>query len=223
MDKKLEKIIEKLNIKLKEMFDKDETGHNIDHLQRTMRNALLLQKTEGGNINVVAISALLHDIHRIMTDDQRKFVSPKDSLPIVKEILDDIDLTQKEKDHICYAIEHHEEYSFGGGKVTVTDIESKILQDADNLDGTGAIGIGRTFAFGSAHKIPFYDQSFPLQQGEYFEDGNLDPSTIHHCINKLARLDQTMNTKTGKEICKSRCEFIKTFVAQFIKEWQGHE
>ena len=112
----------------------------------------------------------------------------------------------------------HEEYSFGGGTVTVTDIESKILQDADNIDAAGAIGIGRTFAFGAAHNCPQYTPEIPLEEGEYNE-ATFDESTIHHCVNKLARLDQTMNTKTGKEICTQRCEFIRLFVNQYLKEY----
>ena len=77
MDKKLKDIIATLEKKIGAMFASDRTGHNMDHLQRTMRNAILLQKTEGGNLRVIVVSALLHDIHRIMTDDQSRFVSQK--------------------------------------------------------------------------------------------------------------------------------------------------
>lgn len=218
MDEKLTGIIEELKTKLHVMFEKDKSGHNLDHLERVMKTAILIWRKEGGNLNVVAISALLHDIHRVMSDNL-KWVSPKDSIPKVKELLSDVDLTDEEKGHICYAIEHHEEYSFGGGKVTVTDIESKILQDADNIDAAGAIGIGRTFAFGAAHNRAFYHPEVPLVEGEYSENGSYDEDTIHHCVNKLARLDQTMNTKTGKMICKQRCKFVKKFVKQFLKEY----
>ena len=145
-------------------------------------------------------------------------------MPKVKELLLGIDLTKEEKEHICHAIEHHEEYSFGGGTVTVTDIESKILQDADNLDATGAIGIARVFAFGAVHSRPFYDDNNPLVAG-YYEEGcsDLGKSTIHHCVNKIMRLDQTMNTKTGKKICKARCKYVHAFVDQFLKEWNGEK
>ena len=218
MDEKLNKIIEELKSRIRDMFSNDKSGHNIDHLERVMKTAVYIAKKEGDNMNVVAISAILHDIHRILADKERTFVSPKDSLPTIRELLKDIDITSEEKEHICYAIEHHEEYSFGGGTVTVTDIESKILQDADNIDAAGAIGIGRTFAFGAAHNCPQYTPEIPPEEGEYNE-ATFDESTIHHCVNKLARLDQTMNTKTGKEICTQRCEFIRLFVNQYLKEY----
>jgi uncharacterized protein len=215
----LDEMIKILEARIKPMFAGDKTGHDIGHLKRTMRLAMRMQKTEGGNPNVIAISALLHDIHRIMTGDQRNFVHPKASIPKIRELIADLDLTDEERDHICHAVEHHEEYNFSPDGVTVTDIESLILQDADNIDATGAIGIGRTFTFGSTHGIPFYDDSVPLVAGEFYEGMKFDPSTIHHCVNKLARLYQTMNTKTGKTICRQRCDFVEAFVKQFIEEW----
>ena len=146
------------------MFDKDKTGHNIDHLKHTMLNALEIQKVEDGNIKVVAISALLHDVHRIMSDD-KEYVEPKYSLPKIRELLADLDLTEEEKEHICSAVEHHEEYSFGGGKVTVTDIESWILQDADNLEASGAIGLTRTISFSLFHNQLLYNSCIQREQG----------------------------------------------------------
>ena len=73
----LDEMIEILREKLQVMFSHDKTGHNIDHLQRTMNNAIMLQKVEGGNLNVIAISAFIHDIHRIMTDDKKTLFRQK--------------------------------------------------------------------------------------------------------------------------------------------------
>ena len=46
---KLEEIIEKLRKKVDIYFGKDASGHNIDHLERTLRYALYLQSKEGGD------------------------------------------------------------------------------------------------------------------------------------------------------------------------------
>ena len=155
----VEEIINKLRNKVEEYFSKDASGHNIDHLERTLKYALYLQSKEGGDVVVVAVSAFIHDIHRILGAEQNKFISPKESLPVVEEFLDEIDLTKQQREHIFYAIEHHEEYLFGEGGVNVQDIESKILQDADNLDAIGAVGIVRTFKYGMAHNVVDYDPS----------------------------------------------------------------
>lgn len=213
-------LIAGLRTKVKEYFDKDASGHNIDHLERTLNYAMYLQSKEGGDIVVIGVSAFIHDIHRILSTEQKKFVSPKESLPVVNEFLKDLDITEKQKEHILYAIEHHEEYAFGKDGVSVEDIESKILQDADNLDAIGAIGIVRTFKYGMAHNVIDYDPNVPLYQNEYSESQE-DASTIHHINNKLVRLGQYMNTDTAKELAEKKIELMKTFMQLYIEESTG--
>lgn len=214
---KIHTLIEQLKIKVKKYFDSDTTGHNIDHLERTLNYALYLQSKEGGDVIVIGISAFIHDIHRILASEKKRFVSPKESLPVVETFLKDLDITEKQKQHILYAIEHHEEYAFGKEKLIVTDIESLILQDADNLDATGAIGIVRSFKYGTKHGRKDYDPNVPLYQDEYTE-GKTEASTIHHIYNKLLRLGDYMNTKTAKELAKKKTNLMQEFVDMYIEE-----
>jgi len=51
-------------------------------------------------------------VHRIIQKESGKFCSPKDSLPKVKEMLDEVDLNEDQKDKILHCIEYHEEYDF---------------------------------------------------------------------------------------------------------------
>ena len=83
------KLIEQLREKVKEYFQSDASGHNIDHLERTLKYALYLQSKEGGDIVVICVSAFIHDIHRIMSAEKGRFVSPKESLPVVEEFIKD--------------------------------------------------------------------------------------------------------------------------------------
>ena len=218
---KLKVIIQKLRVKVKDFFDKDASGHNIDHLERTLNYALYLQSKEGGDRLVVGISAFIHDIHRILGAEKNSFVSPKESLPVVKTFIEDLDITEEQKRHILYAIEHHEEYNFGDGGVKVNDIESKILQDADNLDAIGAIGIVRTFKYGMAHNVIDYDPSVPLYQNKY-DESKEDASTIHHINNKLIRLGENMNTKTAKKLAQKKTKLMKDFLKMYIEETTGN-
>lgn len=80
----LEEYIEKIRPYVLDMFSKDSSGHDISHLERTMKLALHLQEKEGGDRIIVGISAFLHDIHRIMQNERGVFVSPKDSLETVR-------------------------------------------------------------------------------------------------------------------------------------------
>lgn len=215
----LEEYIEKLRPSVLELFSKESSGHDIGHLERTMNMALYLQDKEGGDRLVIGISAFLHDIHRIMQNEKGIFVTPKDSLDMVKNILSNIELTQEQIDKICYCIEFHENYNWNGENVS--DINTLILQDADNLDAIGAIGIGRAFAYGGAHNMKMYDDTVPLNEEYDYKEGQIDASAIHHFYHKLFKLADNMNTKTAKEIAKQRTEFMKKFVQEFLDEWNG--
>jgi uncharacterized protein len=221
-DELLNDRIEKLKVRLKDYFKTDKSGHNIEHLIRTMNNALYLQSKEGGDKTIIAVSAIVHDVHRILSIKEKKFVSPKESLEYVKAFIVDLGLTDEQINHILHCVEHHEEYNFGSDKVLVNDIESLILQDADNLDAIGAIGVGRTFAYGSAHGVTDYDENIPLYRNDYSESKDDDASTIHHIYNKLMRLGKYMNTETAKKIAKDRTKFLEDFIDRYIDEWNGN-
>lgn len=217
----LENYIEKLKPYVIDLFKRDSSGHDISHLIRTMNTALYLQEKEGGDRIIIWIAAFLHDVHRIMQNESGKFVSPKDSLEKVKEILSHIDLTDEQVNKICYAIEQHEEYNWNGKNVD--DINTLILQDADNLDAIGAIGIGRTFSYGGSHNVIMYDDKVPLNQNDdYSESNGDDESTIHHFYHKLFKLGDNMNTTTAKNLANRRIEFMKTFVKDFLDEWNAN-
>lgn len=216
----LEKYIEIIKPFVIDLFKNDSSGHDISHLIRTMNIAINLCDKENGDKLIVGISAFMHDIHRIMQNETGKFVSPKESLSKVREILGNTNLSEDIVNKICYCIEHHENYNWNGNNVS--DINTLILQDADNLDAIGAIGIGRTFSYGGAHNVLMYDEETPLNNAkDYSEANGNDPSTIHHFYHKLFNLADNMNTKTGKEQAIVRTEFMKKFVNEFLDEWHG--
>ncbi len=216
----LEEYIEKIKPYIIDLFKDDSSGHDISHLTRTMNIAVSLCEKENGDRLIVGIAAFMHDIHRIMQNETGKFVSPKDSIPKVMEILDNTDLSDETKKKICFAIEYHEEYNWNGNNVD--DINTLILQDADNLDAIGAIGIGRTFSYGGAHNVVMYDEDAPLDiEEKYAEHKGDDPSTIHHFYHKLFKLADNMNTITAKNMAIERTEFMKKFVNEFLDEWNG--
>lgn len=216
----LEKYIEQLYPLVISLFKDDSSGHDTSHLERTMNIALYLQKKEGGDRIIIGIAAFLHDVHRIMQNESKVFVSPKDSLDKIKDILKHITLSKEQIEKICYCIEYHEEYNWNG--TNVSDINTLILQDADNLDAIGAIGIGRTFSYGGSHKIPMYDSNIPLNKSDdYSEFEGNDPSTIHHFYHKLFKLKENMNTKTAKKLAIKRTKYMKKFIKEFLDEWNG--
>lgn len=215
---KTNKNIAILRSALTDKFKNEKTGHSIDHLERVLAYALKICEKEGGNRQVIAVASYAHDVHRIMGAELKRFCTPEESLPLVSKLIQPLDLTDSEKEHVLYAIKHHEEYAFGKEKVTISDIESKIVQDADNLDAIGAIAIIRAFRYGVANGMPDYDPNIEFYQNEYSESVN-DRSTIHHLYNKSLRLGNYLHTVAAREIAKEKTALIKDFINVYVKEF----
>ena len=218
----MEKIITELEKRIQKLFEKDTTGHDIYHLKRVMNTALTIQEKEGGDRLIIAVSALLHDLHRIMQNETGTFCTPKQSIPKIREILNEIDLTVLQKEKILHCIEYHEEYNFSKNGKTVSDIETLILQDADNLDAIGAVGIGRTFSFGGFYKVKMWIPEKPFDR-EIYNEAEKDPSIIHHFYSKLMKLKENMNTKTAKKMANKRHQFMELYLNEFFDEWNGNK
>jgi len=213
-------IISKIEKKIKSLFSNESSGHDIYHLKRVLNIANYLQKKEGGDRTVIAVGAFLHDIHRIIGNETGNFCSPKNSLPKINKIINETKLTSEQKNKILHCIEYHEEYNFSKRGKTVSDIETLIIQDADNLDAMGAIGIGRTFAYGGAQSLNMWvpEKSF---KRKYFDENKEDISTIHHFYSKLLKLKDNMNTVTGKKMAAKRHKYMEQFLQEFFNEWKG--
>lgn len=219
----LKDYIDKLIPIIKEMCNKNKTGgHDINHFLRTMKIALYLQTKEGGDQLIIGIAGFLHDVHRLMQSERNEYVMPKDSLDRVLEIVElaNLDLSDEQINKILFCIEHHEDYNWSG--FNVDDINTLIVQDADNLDAIGAIGIGRSFGYAAINNQPFYDDKIPLEKFDGYEEKLKDVSNIHFLNNKLIKLGDNMNTKTAKLIAQDRVEFIKNFINEYIKEWNAN-
>lgn len=216
----LQEYVDKLLPILKEMSEDNITGgHDINHFIRTMKLALYLQSKEGGDPIIIGVSSLLHDVHRLIQSRKKEYILPKDSLNDVKSIIEraKLDLTKEQIDNILFCIEHHEDYNWNGNNVS--DINTLILQDADNLDAIGAIGIGRSFGYAAINNQAFYDDKIPLEKFDGYQEKLKDVSNIHFLNNKLIKLGDNMNTNTAKLMAIDRIKFVKDFINEYIKEW----
>ena len=216
----MKKIIQQIENEIKSFFSSDSSGHDVYHLQRVFNLAMTIHSGEGGDKIVIGAAALTHDMHRTLEVETGKFCSPKDSLPKVRAILDKTDLSEDQKKRILHCVEFHEEYDFSKKGKTVQDLETLILQDADNLDATGAIGIARTFMFGGAHNVPMWIPEIPTNR-QHYDESLRDPSVIHHFHSKLLKLKDNMNTPTGMEMAQERHRVMERFILEFKDEWEG--
>ena len=219
----MDEILDQIEAEIIELFEDERSGHDIHHLKRVLNLALHIQEREGGDRLVIGAAALLHDVHRIMQNQSGRYYSPKESLPTVKQILDKTSLPKEKKNQVLHCVEYHEEYGFTSTGKTVDDIETLVLQDADNLDAIGAIGIGRAFAYGSVYGSPMWVPDIPFEEGYYDDASGKDPSVLHHFYSKLFRLKENMNTPTGHAMAEGRHHFMKQFATEFLEEWSGRK
>ncbi len=198
---------------IKRIFKDDFSGHDLYHTLRVLKLALKLAEQEKADKETVAFAALLHDV-----DDKKLSPKTAENKDRAVNYLKSKKFSAEKINGITKIID---EISFRGtDSVTPSSIEGKCVQDADRLDALGAIGIARAFAYGGSRNRPLYDPETPpetnLSAEEYFKNNS---SSINHFYEKLFLLKDLMNTKTGKEIAEERTEFMKVFVAEFLKEW----
>ncbi len=199
------KIIERLKLKLTELFKNEDTGHDISHLERVLNYALQIQKHEGGDLYVIAVSALIHDIHRLLSSKYQRYISPKESLDEVKNILLACDVNLNKLNQILSVVKNHEDKSNKN-----FSLETLIVQDADALDALGEIGIERTLKYCKKNKIPLTSNE-PLDCPEYIPDIN-PISTCHYVYRTMIPNGNKLFTKTARDIAKDKIQILEDFV-----------
>lgn len=192
-----------------------EAGHDWFHIERVHKLALHLQNIEGGNLEVIELAALLHDIADPKFHDGDETLATK----IVVDFLSKQEVNIEVINQVVFIIEN---MSFKNRKEAPENksIELQIVQDADRLDAIGAIGIARTFNFGGFKNNLMYDPdirpNLNLSKEEYKKSKG---TTINHFYEKLLLLKSMMNTKSAKTLAEERHELMEQFLHQFLKEW----
>jgi len=212
----MNEIIKKTEEFVRNVHKNEATGHDWYHIERVWKNALLIQKKEGaGDLFVIEMAALLHDI-----PDEKLNASEEAGWRKLNKYITSLGIPDSVVSHIVNCIES---VSFKGGRaIDLKTIEAKIVQDADRLDALGAIGVARTFAFGGKKEQPLYDPEIAVRvqmTNEEYRSGK--SSSIHHFYEKLLKLKDLMNTTAAREIAEQRHQFMEEFLKQFYKEWNG--
>lgn len=190
------------------LFLDENTGHDMGHLKRVYEYAKEIQSKEGGDEYVILISALVHDLHRLMANKTSEYVYPKDSLGVVKNILIDCKVDKNKVEQILNVVKYHENKNLQG-----LPLEIQIVQDADILDAIGEIGLERTIKYSKANNIPITNHSFPLDCKEYIPDIN-PISTCHYIYRTMIPNYNNLHTKTAKNLAVGKIELLKNFVKE---------
>lgn len=203
---------------LQDKFSTESSGHDYWHMYRTWKVAKHIAANEpSADMLTVELAALLHDIADWKFHDGDEEAGPR----AAREWLESLGVGNDIIEHVEDIIRN---VSFKGANVEtkLKTIEGQIVHDADKLDAIGAIGIGRTFAYGGAKGRPMHDPNQSAEQHDTFEAyKNSSSPTINHFYEKLLLLKDRMFTKTGKELAQHRHEVMEQFLKEFLEEWEG--
>ena len=192
-----------------------EGGHDWYHIERVRLTARYIREREGsGDLLTIELASLLHDI----SDAKFNGGDHEKGSEMARDFLMKQGVDEEMVEHIQTIIKHVS-YKGGFAQDKINTIEFQIVQDADRLDAIGAIGIARAFNYGGFKNRPIHDPSIPLKEYEnskaYYKSG---APTINHFYEKLLKLKDLMNTKTGIEIAQERHNFMLQFLEKFYNE-----
>jgi uncharacterized protein len=187
-------------------FTDQEGSHDWFHIDRVRKNALLIQQSEGGDALVVELAALLHDYsdHKYNGGDFDKGVQE------VTALLLDLNSSEELASKVAQIV-GVVSYKGAGVADQVTNLEGKIVRDADRLDAIGAIGIARAFSYGGSKGRALYDDA-------------ISP-TMHHTKEAYAQdkghqslLRKVVVTQRphGNTYCATNCSAKTYFYGRFL-------
>jgi uncharacterized protein len=187
-------------------------SHDIAHTLRVLNNVLEINKTENADLEILIPAALFHDLITYPKNHPKRLDSQSESANEAEKILQSIAEYPNEKiEQVKTCIV---ECSFSKDIMPKLQ-ESKILQDADALEATGAIAIMRTFCSSGQMQREFYNTDDP-----FCETRKPDPSkyAIDLFYQRLLITENKLHTHKAKEMAKKRGLFLKQFLEQLKSE-----
>ena len=196
-----------------------EVAHDFKHVDRVRNWALQIAEKESfENLEVVEISALMHDIG--LSQVEKRNLHGEVGAEMAAKFLKDNNLLEQDKiSEVCNAIKFHNKNREGKGKLL------QILRDADILDLFGAVGIMR--AFTSKSSKPEYNvadiksETWQMRASDF--DKRFDSSKgigdfIVDQINFQISCYDNLNTESAKKFAKPLVEFMKNYIKQLDTE-----
>jgi len=169
-------------------------SHGYDHVRRVVSLCEFIGDREGADVEILRAAAWLHDVGR-PEEERTGRDHARISARIAAKVLPSVGFPESKLDDVVHAIEAHR-YSTGPEPET---LEAKILQDADNLDALGAVGIARCFCVVGERRTRIRDG-------------------VQHFYEKLLKLPDLMHTETARKLARIRLRRMLAFLDWYREE-----
>ena len=214
------KIIKEVEKYVDKLLKDDDSGHDMQHINRVLKLSLYFAEKEKANKEVVSLIALLHDV------DDHKLFGIKNSLELnnARKIMNDCNISNVIQKQVISEL-NNIGYSKRLKGFAPKTIEGKIVSDADMCDALGANGILRIYAYNLKNGKPFFDKNiFPnidIKADEYMS--KCSDSSVSHMFEKILKLKNLMLTDSGKEEAINRHKLVVDFLYQLFDEEDAKE
>lgn len=190
-------------------------GHDFDHTLRVYKNALKLAEMCGGDLQIISVAAMMHDVGRGEETRTKGAVCHAEiGAVIARRYLE----KRGFEDHFIEAVVHCiARHRFRKGLAPET-LEAKILFDADKLDSIGPVGLGRAFLFaGNSGARLHNSKSEALAAEEY----SYQDTAYREYLVKLSKVSERMLTEPGKRLALYYTEFMNNFFNEMNLQIKG--
>jgi len=190
---------------------KADGSHDLSHIARVWKNAAAIQKSEGGDGEILFAAALLHDCVSVEKNSPDRHRASGLAAEKASNLLRELGWNEERIAATAHVIEAH---SFSANIETRT-LEAKILQDADRLDAIGVIGAARCFYIAGRMGSALYDSNDPMAENRPLDDKNY---ALDHFRTKLFKLASGFKTETGSQMAAARHEKLEAIFNDFLSE-----
>lgn len=200
----------------KRYFENAKGSHDWEHTERVYNLCMHIGKEEKADIEILKLSAILHDIGREYQDKTNGRVchAEKGAL-LARELLGKHAMDKERIDKVIHCIECHR---FRGDRIPQSK-EAKVLYDADKLDSIGAVGIGRAFLF--VGEVGAQLHNIGVDPGKT-KPYTKEDTAYREFMVKLKKVKDKMLTEEGKRIAEERHAFMEEFFDRLNKEVKGN-
>jgi uncharacterized protein len=208
-------LVGRVRRRVRRLMAKESGSHGYDHVRRVLALSLRFGREAGADLEVLSLSALLHDIGRPEeTRSNGNSCHARIGSEMAEEILKGYGAAPALVESVTDSIRRHR---FRGGSPPQS-LEAKILYDADKLDSLGAVGIGRAFLFAGEVGARLHNTAAAALKGRSYTS---EDTAYREYLVKLRKLPVRMRTPFGRRLARERAVYMEDFFRRLTEETKG--